>query len=672
MEVKNYFATDTQGNVLGSAQVYLYLAGTTTLATGLQNISGAALGNPFTSDANGLVQFRAPDNNYDLRVVKPGREFTIRIQCFDGIAFIESQPSRLAALDRVSNIYQFSEFQVLQDGRLKKASVSQVSETASLRRFGAIGDGLSHPLSERFATLSEAQSVYPRATSLSDEIDWCATWAAIDSDIKVIQPGSGKFYMGSKGGHLVKNKSKAFYGNGGQLTEFIYSGQGDGLRFEQNGSYDSHCLGVFISTTILNSGRALSASYAGFQGIYERNKRYLVFALNRCSGQDYFQNGWKINMEIDEVTLPSIQQNALIGRRDRSQPAANPTHWWPWTKYGLNYTSSTNLEPTDALFEDNLINYCEYAHNVNGTIEGVRFDRSIAVACRWGAWIDLRAGSGDPTINPWVSFSQCHFNCSAGGIVSTYCYEGFVDSCLLYKFDQVDENYTGITTSFGNNWKVSGNHVNGISGSTGTARFMSCRQNNDSKIHDNHGNYLDEGVLLDGAGGITGVEVYNNKFKGRDGKEITQATYANGAERLKNPATIQGGIVSDGYNTSSVAIPSGGVATVASFNLDEYPVGSVFRFYGNCQVLKGGTPGTTKLYLEKTAGSGNVTYMSSATGIGVQNDSHAAGVNWQAGLVVIIRKTAAGPISIKMAVSSGGSNASVAASDGQFVVERMA
>lgn len=91
MEVKNYFATDSQGNVLGSAQVYLYLAGTTTLATGLQNISGAALANPFTSQSNGLVQFKAPDADYDLRVIKPGREFTIRIQCFDGVAFVGSK-----------------------------------------------------------------------------------------------------------------------------------------------------------------------------------------------------------------------------------------------------------------------------------------------------------------------------------------------------------------------------------------------------------------------------------------------------------------------------------------------------------------------------------------------------------------------------------------------------
>lgn len=85
MEVKNYFATDSAGNILGSAQVYVYLAGTTTLASGLQNISGASLTNPFTAQANGLVQFQAPDNKYDMRVVKLGRDFTIRIQCFDGI-----------------------------------------------------------------------------------------------------------------------------------------------------------------------------------------------------------------------------------------------------------------------------------------------------------------------------------------------------------------------------------------------------------------------------------------------------------------------------------------------------------------------------------------------------------------------------------------------------------
>jgi len=44
--------------------------------------------------------------------------------------------------------------------------------------FGAIADGTSHPLSSVYATLAAAQVDYPFATSLTQQIDWCATWAA--------------------------------------------------------------------------------------------------------------------------------------------------------------------------------------------------------------------------------------------------------------------------------------------------------------------------------------------------------------------------------------------------------------------------------------------------------------------------------------------------------------
>lgn len=50
----------------------------------------------------------------------------------------------------------------------------------SPKAFGAIWDSASHPLSERYATLAEAQAVYPHAVSLTDEIDWAATQAAIN------------------------------------------------------------------------------------------------------------------------------------------------------------------------------------------------------------------------------------------------------------------------------------------------------------------------------------------------------------------------------------------------------------------------------------------------------------------------------------------------------------
>ena len=59
--------------------------------------------------------------------------------------------------------------------------------------FGAIWDGESHPLSERYATLAEAQVVYPHALALTDEIDWAATQAAINSVILEWENTTGRF-----------------------------------------------------------------------------------------------------------------------------------------------------------------------------------------------------------------------------------------------------------------------------------------------------------------------------------------------------------------------------------------------------------------------------------------------------------------------------------------------
>jgi len=49
------------------------------------------------------------------------------------------------------------------------------------RAFGAIGDGQSHPLSTKYNTLSQAQSVYDFAISLTDELDWCGITKAMNT-----------------------------------------------------------------------------------------------------------------------------------------------------------------------------------------------------------------------------------------------------------------------------------------------------------------------------------------------------------------------------------------------------------------------------------------------------------------------------------------------------------
>ncbi|MFJ3259841.1 hypothetical protein ACIPK7_06265 [Pseudomonas sp. NPDC086581] len=99
MELKNYFAQNAAGDLLPGAVATLYLAGTTTLASGLKNTAGAALGNPVTADADGLIQFAAPNGAYDMKVTAPGRSYTVRIQCNDvGESVAAAEASALAAL----------------------------------------------------------------------------------------------------------------------------------------------------------------------------------------------------------------------------------------------------------------------------------------------------------------------------------------------------------------------------------------------------------------------------------------------------------------------------------------------------------------------------------------------------------------------------------------------
>lgn len=81
-------------------------------------------------------------------------------------------------------------------------SVSDVlSKTVTPYDFGAIGDGVAHPLSERYSTLAEAQTVYPFATSLSEYIDGLALqawWLDICGNTRGIATAHGKFVINTK------------------------------------------------------------------------------------------------------------------------------------------------------------------------------------------------------------------------------------------------------------------------------------------------------------------------------------------------------------------------------------------------------------------------------------------------------------------------------------------
>lgn len=85
MQLQNFFAQDVNGNIVPGAACTLFLAGTTTLATGLQDASGNPLSNPFTANANGLASVSAPQGLYDLQMVSGLLTNKIQIQFIDAL-----------------------------------------------------------------------------------------------------------------------------------------------------------------------------------------------------------------------------------------------------------------------------------------------------------------------------------------------------------------------------------------------------------------------------------------------------------------------------------------------------------------------------------------------------------------------------------------------------------
>jgi hypothetical protein len=78
-------------------------------------------------------------------------------------------------------------------GHIKSRPLSDHLDSVNVKAFGAIGNGALNYLSSMFATLAEAQVVYPKATSLDDTADWAGIQQAVDYALanavqKVIMP----------------------------------------------------------------------------------------------------------------------------------------------------------------------------------------------------------------------------------------------------------------------------------------------------------------------------------------------------------------------------------------------------------------------------------------------------------------------------------------------------
>ncbi|CAM4318022.1 hypothetical protein BOTU111921_22965 [Bordetella tumbae] len=119
----------------------------------------------------------------------------------------------------------------LLNGSTGRMTADKLLERVSVLDFGAIGDGVSRPLSTIFATLALAQQVYPHATALSDELDWAAFQAALNlgktkGGLTIYCPGTDSIYVFGENVLSFGSNAKGirFIGDGGVLRFRRYGG----------------------------------------------------------------------------------------------------------------------------------------------------------------------------------------------------------------------------------------------------------------------------------------------------------------------------------------------------------------------------------------------------------------------------------------------------------------
>jgi parallel beta-helix repeat protein len=170
----------------------------------------------------------------------------------------------------------------------------------SVKDFGAVGDGNSKPLSNYFANLSAAQTYFPAATSLSDQLDWAAFSKAIQSNRTIFVP-AGTYQFGANS-LFIQGSNIKIHGTGqtslittsvlpnSSVNGMIQLGNCSNIVFEDIG---------FSSTSVY--GSQLVDNFYGL--VWSQNRNLLQIIFQRC----YFTaptantNGIKIINENSQI-----------------------------------------------------------------------------------------------------------------------------------------------------------------------------------------------------------------------------------------------------------------------------------------------------------------------------------------------------------------------------------
>ena len=320
MQLKTYFAQDASGNIIPNAQVFVYLAGTTTLASGLVDQDGAPLTNPFNADSSAAVVFAAPDGEYDVKCSGASRTVTIRAQLFDGGAF----KADLAAPGGAALVG----FQQAGTGAVTTTVQSKLRETVSFDDFGVVGDGTTDDTAKAQNAINAAvgkrligngAKTYLFKDQLTIpsniEIDWQG--ATIIDDVRTFRPAN------------QANRAKPLfymYGvNNIKIVNFAYQSTGTRATVSNNvptgiiwiGDNSTTGAGSTYNIEVGNIKASNLANYSLFVGVVGESYNLHIHDIDisgNCSYGVNFEYGQAPSGTTDELSYGLHPHNVLVER----------------------------------------------------------------------------------------------------------------------------------------------------------------------------------------------------------------------------------------------------------------------------------------------------------------------------------------------------------------------
>ena len=279
---------------------------------------------------------------------------------------------------------------------------SRTQDIFNIRDFGAIGDGVTHPLSTTYATLVAAQAICPEATALTQETNWCAIQAATD---KAAAKTYGAIIYAPAGRYLISSPVTATL-TGAQAIMLA----GDGLTateiLETNPTADGFDITIAANGTWLrdSSGagptfgqRALSLvkSSAGVGGTaVSISSSYGSAGLRQASAHDVGYRGDKFGgMWATGLNMVGIMQPDIVDIYCHAGTGGDTT------SICASFAGNSAGDDVDVNFDNVRMAGGGDAISIGANVQGVYARRISATSAQHGiVWASGSAGAPDSLI----------------------------------------------------------------------------------------------------------------------------------------------------------------------------------------------------------------------------------------------------------------------------------